>query len=195
MILLGLILMIFVQFYDTSLFLPLCFVFSPFIEQRIINCLDGMKNIKSSSERDGIARVVRPEKGRTIKVGKETHQADPLMKDEMQKSWGATGMNLVITARLLVFSIPLAYWFLARSLALFSPLARSPRWRSPMISGYQNAAVGVFGFIYAIMDLNLGDTLDSVHPEYLIKDPRKAMLCCFLHKIPDVVRWLIQIAP
>ncbi len=77
---------------------------------------------------------------------------------------------------------------------LLLPLLEFTEMRSPMIAGYQAAAAMVFGFVYAIMDLNLGDTIDRFIPEYLIKDPRKAMQYASFFVKYQMWSGLIQIA-
>jgi len=55
------------------------------------------------------------------------------------------------------------------------PLLQYTEFRFPEVTGFRFASVGLFSAMYAILDLNLKDAVDRFVPEYVIKDPRKAM--------------------
>lgn len=55
------------------------------------------------------------------------------------------------------------------------PLLQYTQFRFPEITGFRFATVGLFGWFYGILDLNLKAAVDRFVPEYLVSNPRKAM--------------------
>ncbi len=58
---------------------------------------------------------------------------------------------------------------------LLLPLAQLTYLRFPEISSYEMIASGLFLAVYTIMDFELGNAVERFVPEYLIKNPRKAL--------------------
>ncbi len=97
-------------------------------------------------------------------------------EDEVQKvlgsEWNELGFHRTIAG--FFYTIGLLIPGVLFSILLL-PLIQFTEMRSPDITGFRFAATGVFGAVYAILDLNTGDIIDRFVPAYLIKDPAKAM--------------------
>ena len=98
-------------------------------------------------------------------------QEDP-DNEKFGSDWNALGYQRTIA------SFFYYLWMLLPE-ALFGlmllPLLKYTEFRFPEVTGFRFASVGLFSAMYAILDLNLKDSIDRFVPEYVIKDPRKAM--------------------
>lgn len=101
----------------------------------------------------------------------KTKEDDPL-SDKLGKDWSELGYHRTIA------SFFYYMWMLLPE-ALFSialiPLLQYTQYRFPETAGFTFASVGVFAAMYSILDINLKDAIDRFVPEYVIKNPRRAM--------------------
>ncbi len=107
-----------------------------------------------------------------IKLAGDIERDDPLIQ---QLGTGWDGLGYQRTVGKFFYSIGLLIPQALFGLMLL-PLLQYTQFRFPEIQGFEFATVGLFAALYSILDLRLKDAVDRFVPEYLIKDPRKAMM-------------------
>ncbi|MHA1732700.1 MAG: hypothetical protein ACTSU5_12215, partial [Promethearchaeota archaeon] len=102
----------------------------------------------------------------------QVEEEDPLVQ-QLGKGWDGLGYQRTVGK--FFYSIGLLIPQALFGLMLL-PLLQYTQFRFPEITGFKFATVGLFAALYSILDLNLKDSLNRFVPEYLIKDPYRAMM-------------------